>query len=625
MRIGGCKYAREVLWAILAIAATHAVPSAATEHHASGMEWVEVGLDPLQHVDYVALRNNGVYVRSNQILSYWSWVGQTDQLELSRQTTISYDCGGVPTSDGQFVVSFDGSHGLSVHDATTCDLAWQDREAYHADCSLITPTPNMGEIVVLYKGWQLRRWDLSSGQRLADIRVRARVNTIHGGRSFAGANWIRVVTDRSKYALINSLNGKALPNKLKGPGTSDPYILDQNHMVFDSRWDNPYAWTLWDIPTDRAVGPLHLPDGLSNYRFQNSIAGPGQSLVELWIEQPDYSSVGVYSTLRPEPPRKAKVAVVAPGVDNHWSGPARVFEVANFPIDHLQLAPDERHLLGWGESGIVVWNTGTGKRILELPSYDRKPTFVCIDPFADHLALAAGSSMLIVDFATGKTRVVWVPPADDQFCKYDGVIRYALASPPTKEHTTLHEVIRWDWLGRADPYEQYVHGWQPPLDDETRIWSEPPMSGSGYTISQEDRVCRNDECREIIGSAAGHSPMGYILGGRALVAYTSTGAEILTPDGQRTLGVIGHAGSGGWVYVDTGPSEDSRSQPRLNENSRLRGQMALEVLQGNPHDNLRCTEADVIHAWSSCSTEFSRSGSLSKRLETLRTVKLSDP
>jgi len=286
MRIGGCKYAREVLWAILAIAATHAVPSAATEHHASGMEWVEVGLDPLQHVDYVALRNNGVYVRSNQILSYWSWVGQIDQLELSRQTTISYDCGGVPTSDGQFVVN---------------------------------------------------------------------------------------------------------------------------------------------------------------------------------------------------------------------------------------------------------------------------------------------------------------------------------------------------WLGRAHPYEGYIHERQPPLDDETRIWSEPPLSGSGYTISQKDRVCRNDECRQIIGLAAGHSPLGYILGGRALVAHTPTGAQMLTPDGQRILGVIGHAGSGGWIYVDTGPSEDSRSQPRLNDNSRLRGRMALEVLQGNPHDNLRCAEADIIHAWSSCSTEFSRSGTLSKRLATLRTIKPSEP
>jgi hypothetical protein len=613
-----------MIWAVLTIVTTHTTPLAATERQTSGLEWVEVGYDPLKYDDYVVLRDNGLYVRSNLVLSYWSWFGQTDQLQMSRQTTVSRDCGGAPTSDGQFVVRFDASNGLSVYDATTCNLAWQDRKACHADCSLVTPTPNKGEIVVLYKGWQLRRWTLATGQRLPDFLVRARVDAVVGGRSFAGANWIRVATPTGNYALINSLNGKALRNKLKGPQPSDQYILDQNHVIFDHDRNDPHGWLLWDIPTDRAVGPLHKPEGFSDYRFQSSIAGPGQSLTQLWIELPDYRSA--YSELHPEPPRKAMVAVVERGADNHWSGPARVFEAANFPLAQLQLAPDERHLLGWGESGVVVWNTDTGKRILELPTKARERTFGCIDPFVDHLALAAGDSLLIVDIATGKARSVWVPPAEGQFCVSDGVIRSNFI-PLGKDHRKrgAHIVVRWDWLGRAHPYPDYVYEGEPPLDDETGAWSEPPMSGSGYTISKEDMVCRNDECRNMVNvtGSVGHTfPLGYILDGRALVGFAQGAAHILTPDGQRMLGVIRHAGSGGWIYVDTGSSDRS---PRLVDNERLRGQVALEVLHGNANDTLRCATADDIHPWSSCSAEFTSSGSLSKRLATLRTPKPGKP
>lgn len=175
------------------------------------------------------------------------------------------------------------------------------------------------------------------------------------------------------------------------------------------------------------------PDGLSNHVFYSAFTGPSLSVTELWIEPTVSGHEGA---------TKTAVVLGTRGADAQWTAPPRIFETASIPLDHLQYAPDEQHLLGWGEAGIAVWNTTTGQRNFQHVAFHRAPTFGCIDPSGDHLALTLGESMLIVDFVTATTHRVWVTAAEDQFCQDDGIIRSVLDSPRAKEHGSVFEVTR---------------------------------------------------------------------------------------------------------------------------------------------------------------------------------------
>lgn len=573
---------------------------------------LERGPDAHGRGDYVALREEGLFVRYADLLLGWRPIDQRPYFEPSLFRQLPHVEGETWVSrDGKRVVRYHAGL-LSVTDSISGDTHWSQPNA-QVGGRLVHPAPGQDEVVVFSDSGQLLRWELNTGKPLPTLSFPKEWTIDRSSVPFAtaGGNVLRVtLTDTKRQSFSPGflhwpsgdpiqLSNVASP---KDGGAWQDILPLKDHLLFIS---TRAAMRLWSTETNGFVDSLALDSAPpSKDRVDASALSPQGSL--LLARNPK-------SRLGPEHREDASTVVELKGTaDNHWSKESLALSISEFSVRELQFRRDGKFLLGWGRAGFNVWQAESGAgifyRVMESPA----TRLHCVDVVGSHLALFSGHSLDTLDLASGSMKTIIAPNTEQLHCNENGVT--TLSSTERSPQIGNYEASRYDWDGNqvgkrpSSRPEYLVRDWVADNAEQGKSSHE-----GQYRIEGDNRICLQGVCRPIVGRTHvrdGNLKLFYLLDGKMLVALSSLGVRFLSPDGQTLLGSIVLVAKQGFIYLD-GPNGDIASLLHERSPRGLRGTSKLEPFNGAEP---LCAIGDRLLPWARCQKRFESTGDLARML-----------
>jgi hypothetical protein len=532
---------------------------------------------------------------------------------------------------GRFGVIVDdserGNQGVTVWDIQTGRSLWNDRTEASAwsnggfAAALLSRVGERDELVLVNNAGHFYRWNASTGRRLTGFALPVGwiLRNPNSVVTTTGSSWFFAEFDRKdgnggESRFFKYPSGQPLFPSGRCPAPSNMECApgwDPNHLVI--RQSMATGTEMWDFATRKAVGPYPSPsaDASRVANIKDSFVRDEKQLFLLWTGGKE-----VFPGRSAEEHAGCSTVVAATqSADGHWRGEQHTFQPTTVALDYMEPSPDTKLIAGWSSTGIVFWDSTSGKLLVELPVDPFVSGKGCIDSEGNHFAIDAGGQILLVDLARRRVfPVSYLALKSELRCSVDGITQLATVSG--KGQT----VNRFDWEGRRIEGTVAPSGTAVSPLGQGSGKSKRGSSADGRRYSNGRELCENSVCSPLNTLPQAHNrldELGYVLGGKALVLVWGSRAFFLSPDGQKVLGGIEYTGRQGWFFFDA-PDPKNLATIAPDRRASLEGESRIEFVAGTASDAMLCVSGNFVFPWRFCSDWFDKVGAFAQFLASIR-------